>query len=1023
MRRNTHLLRISASLMLMLSSAGLYAVEAGLPFTEDFVDTDSRDSALTNANWSTKEQALFLAWRSAASEGTGNESAIDDLTDDTRSVALGDIDDDGALDVIVGNNGVPSLIYLNDNDGSGGFTLHQTLLGANATRSVVLADVNGDGALDIVMGNYTQVNRLYLNNGSGVFPLNGTAIGSESDDTTSVSLGDVDGDGDLDLVAGSDNATQTNKLYLNNGDGVFASSGTPLGVIGNVTTDTILLDVDGDGDLDLAIANYSAGVANKLYKNDGSGDFSADTSTIDVERKLTNSLAAGDVDGDGDIDFISGNSGEANRLHLNLNSTNTFISIDIGADDAMDVTTSVSLADSDNDGDIDLIVGNDSGDTKRYINDGDGRFPASGEVISDSALMTFSIALGDVDGDGDIDIITGESAAANKLYLNSAKGGGYAVTGSAIGSEIDNTMAIVIGDVDDDGYPDLIAGNAGQTNKLYLNDGTGDFPEVGVDVGSETNSTYSLVLGDVNGDDFLDLVVGNWGTPNKLYLNDGAGGFADDGIGIGDATDLLADLENDATTSIALGDIDNDDDLDVVVGNWGQVNKYYENMAGGVYSAAGVSIGIETDNTTSIALVDVDGLNLLDLVVGNSGQENRLYRHSGGFSAATSPTNIGADTDDTRSIAHGDVNVGEGAVNRSDLIFGNSNETNKLYLNDGNGVFPANGTPVGTEQDVTTSVLLVDADGDGDLDLLAGNDGSPNMRYLNDGAGVFSAIGMPLDPGSITETRALVVGDLDGLTDGNNTDVDLLVAEYGVTNKVYKNRLYQTHLGRVVSGKINTTETNFRGLFLSAVAKSNSPTTRNTRVDYYLSNNGGAKWYRVLSDKLFAIPEAGSDLRWKAELHSLSPVRTPVLSEVKVEINIPPVIKGGETLDVSVVGGETAVVTVVATDEDAAVLAYDLIGGDDEEKFALDIESGVLTFIEAPDFSAPTDSNGDNVYHVRVMVEDSGAGNPTDTQDIFVTVTNPPVPWVDGGGANSIGWLSSLLLLLLLRRRRRASIH
>ncbi len=1022
MRRNTHLLRISALLMLGLSSAGLQAVEAGLPFTEDFVDTDSRDSALTNANWSTEEQALFLAWRSAASAGAvNNELDVGTETDDTHSIVLGDLNNDGYLDVVAGNNGVASMVYFNDGSSAPFLGEQKQTLDVNATRSIVLGDVNGDGALDIVMGNYTQVNRLYLNNGSGVFPAIGSAIGVEIDDTTSVSLGDVDGDGDLDLVAGSYNATQANKLYLNNGDGVFTSSGTPIGAIGNVTTDTILLDADGDGDLDLAIANYSTGVANKLYKNDGAGDFSANVSTISTETKLTNSLVAGDVDGDGDIDFISGNSGEANRLHLNINFTNKFFNTDIGADaDAAGVTTSVALADSDNDGDIDLIVGNYSGKTKRYINDGDGQFSSGGEVISSSEFMTYSVALGDVDGDGDIDIITGESAVANKLYLNSVEGGGYAAIGNAIGAEIDNTMAIVIGDVDGDSYPDLIAGNAGQTNKLYLNDGEGGFPEVGVDVGSTTDITYSLVLGDVNVDGFLDLVVGNWGTPNRLYLNDGAGVFDGDGVGIGDATDLLDGLENDATTSIALSDIDNDNDLDVVVGNWGQVNKYYENAGGGVYSAAGVSIGIETDNTRSIALVDVDSDNGPDVVVGNRDQVNKFYLNNGAGVFPETGVDIGSEEDATLSIAHGDVGSGNGP----DLIFGNSGETNKLYLNTGvAGFFPATGTPLGLETDVTTSVLLIDADGDDYLDLLAGNDGSPNMRYLNNGTGVFSTIGTPLDPGSVAATRALVVADLDGLIDDNNTDVDLVAAEYGVTNKVYKNELYQTHLGRVVSGKINTTETNFRGLFLSATAKFNSPTTSNTRIDYYLSNNGGAKWYRVSSDKLFVIPEAGSDLRWRAELHSLSPVRTPVLSEIKVDINVPPVIEGGDTRNVSVVGGETAVTTVVATDEDGAVLVFGIVGGDDKEKFSLDRDSGGLTFIEAPDFAEPTDSNGDNVYQVRVRVEDSGAGRLIDNQDIFVTVTNPPVPWVDGGGANSVGWLSSLLLLLLLRRRRRVSIH
>ena len=1004
MSRNISFSRIGASLVLAFSSVALCAAED----EPTFLDSVSKDAALTNANWSVEEQTLFLAWRSAASAGAvNNESGVGSQADDSRSIALGDLNNDGYLDVVAGNNAVASLVYLSNGNGTFVTPAASTTLGANATQSVVLGDVDGDGDLDIAVGNYGEQNKLYMNNGSGAFSASST-IGLDSDATRSISLGDVDGDGDLDLVAGTDHPFQTNKLYLNNGDGVFGV-GSPIGVAGNITTSTILLDVDRDGDLDLAIANNSAsvGTPNRLYKNNGAGGFTSTGITIGSLSELTTSLAAGDVDNDGDIDFISGNNGSVNRLHKANGDNFSSSDLEIGSD--ADATTSVSLADTDNDGDLDLIVGNMAGHTKRYINDGDGGFSETGEDISLGNYSTHSTALGDMDGDGDIDIVTGENGT-NNLYLNTDGGGGFAATGTAIASETDNTLAVVLGDVDADGFLDLIAGNAGQTNKLYLNDGSGGFPEVGVDIGSTTDVTYSLALADVDGVNGPDLIVGNWGTTNKLYLNGGSIDLFSLAGGDGDGSAIGS--EEDVTTSIAVGDVDGANGLDVVVGNWGQENKLYlHDGAGGFFPAT--NIGTETDNTTSIALVDVDEVNLVDVIVGNSDQVNKYYLNNGSGVFPAIGLDIGSEVDDTRSIVSGDVD----GINGPDLIFGNSNEVNSLYLNNGSGGF-STVTPVGTEQDVTTSVILFDLDGDGDLDLLTGNDGTPNKRYLNSGSGVFSDIGAPLNPGSIVSTRALAVGDLDGLTDDGNTDVDLAAAEYGVTNKVYKNELYQTHLGRVISNKINTTETNFRGVFLSATAKVNLATAYNTSIDYYLSNNGGAKWYRVQSDVLFSFPQAGSDLRWKAELHSLSPVRTPVLSEVTVEINIPPVITGGDTLQVSVAGGETAVTTVVATDEDGAVLRYGIDGGDDAEKFEVDTISGALTFLVAPDFSAPTDSNGDNVYHVRVKVEDSGAGNPTDTQDIFVTVTQPVIPWIDdGGGASSFWWLSLLMLLCLNRKR------
>jgi hypothetical protein len=96
---------------------------------------------------------------------------------------------------------------------------------------------------------------------------------------------------------------------------------------------------------------------------------------------------------------------------------------------------------------------------------------------------------------------------------------------------------------------------------------------------------------------------------------------------------------------------------------------------------------------------------------------------------------------------------------------------------------------------------------------------------------------------------------------------------------------------------------------------------------------------------------------------------------------------GGSSASVSVAENQTAVTTVVATDEDvpAQTLTYSISGGADQALFAIDAASGVLTFISAPDYDNPTDSGANNVYDVQVTVTDSGG--KTDVQDIAVTVS------------------------------------
>lgn len=352
-----------------------------------------------------------------------------------------------------------------------------------------------------------------------------------------------------------------------------------------------------------------------------------------------------------------------------------------------DTTFSVALTDLNNDGKLDVVVGNQNQRSRFFLNNGTPA-PFAGVLAKDlttNATPLWSIAAGDVTGDSYPDVVVGNIGQALRLYTNNGTADPFTNTvGKNITSDANSTFALALTDIRFFGGLDVLAANGGasaQFSRFYTNNLTGDpFTGItGVNVATAVHNTKALVVGDVNNDGYPDVVFGNNGANSLLFTNNRTAnpfnGVASQAIATG-ALDMRAAV---------IGDINRDNRPDLIFAGRGHTIRLYTNngTASPFNGVTGRDVSPDTNQTTSLALKDVNGDDWLDLVAGNENQTIRLYLNDNDFLNFNGfiGSDVSLESLPTISVALGDLNGDD----LPDLVAGNLGRTNRVYFNNGTG--------------------------------------------------------------------------------------------------------------------------------------------------------------------------------------------------------------------------------------------------------------------------------------------------------------------------------------------------
>ncbi|CAF3792437.1 unnamed protein product [Rotaria sp. Silwood1] len=528
-----------------------------------------------------------------------------------HNIITNDFNKDTYLDIVI-------TCHLSDNIGvllgysNGSFGAMMTYSIGNGSRpeSLAVHDFNNDGLLDIVIAN-SGTNDIGILLGYGNESFTAMIRYSTGNNSTpmAIALTDMNNDGRTDIVVVNSN-TDTIGILLGRGNLTFDTIITYQIENGATPTSVAVDDFDNDGQMDIAVVNYFSDSITVFlgYEN---GSFRSQLTYSTGYQSMPSWITVGDFNGDNQPDLAISNY-DMNNVGIFLGYRNgTFAPVTEFFTGDGSSPVCVEAGDFNNDGILDLAVANyGTSGIVVLFGFGDGSFLLGTAYQTGLGSSPYALALGDFNNDSRLDVaVVNEKSNDVSIFLGYGREfyAGITSYSTGFGSQ---PHAVSIGDVNNDGLSDIVVANYGTDDVgILLGRGNGVFDTITTCSTGVGSAPYSVSVADFNKDNQLDIVVTNSGTDNIAIL-----------LGYGNATFAIQTTYSTGAHSqpytIAVGDFNNDNILDIAVANSGTNNIFllygYENGLFG--NKTSYTLGYAY-RPYSIAIKDLNQDSWMDIVI------------------------------------------------------------------------------------------------------------------------------------------------------------------------------------------------------------------------------------------------------------------------------------------------------------------------------------------------------------------------------------------------------------------------